>query len=65
MVEKPETEVQNNNGLPPSLLSGRVSHSNSGVKRVPYWRKLIWQHDKRTDDNKIILDCVRKMMKNK
>jgi hypothetical protein len=24
----------------------------------------IWQHDKRTDDNKIILNCVRKWMKN-
>ncbi len=25
----------------------------------------MWQHDKRTDDNKIILNCVRKLMKNK
>ncbi len=25
----------------------------------------IWQHDKRTDDSKIILNCVRKLMKNK
>ncbi len=25
----------------------------------------IWQHDKRTDDYKIILNCVRKLMKNK
>jgi len=25
----------------------------------------IWQHDKRTDDYKIILNCVRKFMKNK
>ncbi len=26
---------------------------------------LIWQHDKRTDDYKIILNCARKLMKNK
>jgi hypothetical protein len=26
---------------------------------------LIWQHDKRTEDNKIKLNCVRKLMKNK
>ncbi len=25
----------------------------------------IWQHDKRTDDYKIVLNCVRKSMKNK
>jgi hypothetical protein len=25
----------------------------------------IWQHDKRTDDYKIILNCVRKLMKYK
>ncbi len=25
----------------------------------------IWQHDKRTDDYKIIFNCVRKLMKNK
>jgi hypothetical protein len=25
----------------------------------------IWQHDKRTDGSKIILNCVRKLMKNK
>ncbi len=25
----------------------------------------IWQHDKRTDDDKIILNCVRKLTKNK
>jgi hypothetical protein len=24
----------------------------------------IWQHDKRTDDYEIILNCVRKLMKN-
>ncbi len=23
-----------------------------------------WQHDKKTDDYKIILNCVRKLMKN-
>jgi hypothetical protein len=25
----------------------------------------IWEHNKRTDDNKIILNCVKKLMKNK
>jgi hypothetical protein len=25
----------------------------------------IWQHDKRTDDYKKVLDCIRKLMKNK
>jgi hypothetical protein len=28
-------------------------------------RVWIWQHDKRTDHYKIILNCVRKLMKNK
>jgi len=55
--------------IPPSVLSGRVSHSSSGDRRIPWFMKssmvLIWQHDKRTDDYKIILNCVRKMMKNK
>jgi hypothetical protein len=25
----------------------------------------IWQHDKRTDENKILLNCARQLMKNK
>jgi hypothetical protein len=69
MVEKPKTEVQSDNGLPPSVLSGRASCSTSGDRRVPHLRKSstvwIWQHDKRTDDCKIILNCVRKLMKDK
>ena len=36
------------NGLSPSVLSGRVSHSSSGDRRVPWLRKSsmvwIWQH---------------------
>ncbi len=55
--------------LPPSVLSGRASHSNSGDRRVPWLKKSImvwiWQHDKRTDDCKIIQNCVRKLMINK
>ncbi len=51
------------------MLSGRVSRSSSGDKRVPWLDKSstvwIWQHDKRTDDYKIILNCVRKLIKNK
>jgi hypothetical protein len=51
------------------VLSGRVNHSSSGDRRVPQSRKSsmawIWQHDKRTYENKIILNCVRKLMKNK
>jgi hypothetical protein len=46
-------------------LSGRVSHSSSGDKRVPWLRKSsmvwIWQHDKRTDDYKIILNLCKKI----
>jgi hypothetical protein len=65
MVEEPKTEVNTDNGL----HSGRVSRSSSGDKRVPWLRKStmvwIWQHDKRTDDYKIIFNCVRKLMKNK
>ncbi len=34
MVEKPKTEVHTDKGLPPSVLSGRVSHSNSGHRSV-------------------------------
>jgi hypothetical protein len=63
MVEKPKTEMHTDNGLPPSVLSGRVSCFSSGDRRVLWLRKSstvwIWQHDK------IILNCVRKMMKNK
>ncbi len=55
--------------ISPSVLSGRVSHSSSEDRRIPWFMKssmvLIWQHDKRTDDYKIILNCLRKMMKNK
>jgi hypothetical protein len=51
------------------VLSGRVSHSSSGDQRVPKLRKSsmawIWQHDKRIDDNKIIFNCSKKLMKNK
>ncbi len=69
LLEKPKTEVHTDNGLPPSVLFGRVIHSSSGDRRVPLLRKpsmvWIWQHDKRTDDYKIILNCVRKLMKNK
>jgi hypothetical protein len=67
MVKKPKTEVHIENRLPPSVLSGRVSPSSSGDIRVPYLRKsftmLIRQNGKRVDDNKIILNCVRKLMK--
>jgi len=65
MVEKPKTEVHTDNGLPPSVLSGRVSCSSSGDRRVPWLRKSsmvwIWQHDKRTDDYKIILNLCKKI----
>jgi hypothetical protein len=63
------TKVHTDNGIPPSVLSGRVSHSSSGDRRVPWLRKYstvwIWQHGKRTDDYKIRLNCLRKLMKNK
>jgi hypothetical protein len=39
MAEKPKTQVHTDNGLPPSVLSGRVSHSSSGDRRVPWLRK--------------------------
>ncbi len=69
MVKNPKTEVHTDNGLPPSALSGRVSCSSSGDRRVRWLRKStmvwIWQDDKRTDDYKIILNCVRKLMKHK
>jgi hypothetical protein len=45
------------------------NRSSSGDRRVPLSRQSstlwIWQHDKRTADNKKILNCVRKLMKNK
>ncbi len=51
------------------MLSGRVSHSSFGNRRVPQASKLsmawIWQHDKRVDDNKIIFNCSKKNDKNK
>jgi hypothetical protein len=60
--------VHTDNGLPPSVLSGRVSHSSFGDRTVPWLRKSsavwIWQHDKRTDYYMILLNCVRKLMKN-
>ncbi len=65
----PKAEVHTNNGLPRSVLSGRVSHTSSGDGRVPQLRTSsmvwIWQHDKRADYYKIILNCVRKLMKYK
>jgi hypothetical protein len=49
--------------------SGRVSCSSSGDRRFLQLRKSstvqIWQHDKSTDDYKIILNCVRKLMEYK
>ncbi len=69
MVKKPKTEVHADNRLPPSVLSGRVSRSSSGDRRVPWLRKLstvwIWQHDKRTDNYKIILNLCKKIDENK
>ncbi len=64
MVKEPKTEVHTDNGLPLSVLSGRVSHSSSGDRRVPWLRKSlvwIWQHDKRTDDYNIILNLRKKI----
>jgi hypothetical protein len=69
MVKKPKTEVHTDNRLAPYVHSGRVSHSSSGDRRLPQFRKspMVWigQHDRGTDDYKIILNCVRKLMKNK
>ncbi len=69
MAEKPKTEVHTDNGLPPSAFSGRVSCSSSGDRRVPGFRKSsmlwIWQHDKRTDDYKIMLNLSIKIDENK
>jgi hypothetical protein len=68
MIEKPKTEVNTDNRLPHSLLSGKVSHSSFRDRRALQSRNSltmwIWQYEKRTDDNKI-LNCVRKLMKNK
>jgi hypothetical protein len=62
MADKPKTEVHTDNGLPPSVLSDRVSHSSSGDRRVPWFRESsmvwIWQHDEMTDDYKIIKNYV-------
>jgi hypothetical protein len=59
------TEVHTDNRPPPSVLSGRVSRSSSGDRKVPWLRKSsilwIWQHDKRTDDYKIILILCNKI----
>ncbi len=45
------------------LTPGRVSRSSSGDRRIPYLIKSlivwIWKDDKRTDDYKIILNCVK------
>jgi hypothetical protein len=64
MVKKP-TEVHTDNGLSPSVLSGRVNHSSSRDRRVPWLRKSsmvwIWQHDKRTDDYQIKLNLCEKI----
>jgi hypothetical protein len=35
LAEKPKTEVHADNGLPPSVISGRVSRSSSGDWIVP------------------------------
>jgi hypothetical protein len=35
LENEPKTEVQTNNGLPPSMLSGRVSHPSSKDRGVP------------------------------
>jgi hypothetical protein len=51
------------------MLSGRVSHSSSGDRRVPWLRKSstvwIWQPDKRTDDYKMIFNLCKKIDENK
>jgi hypothetical protein len=52
--------MHTDNGLPPSVLFGRVSCSSSGDRIVPWLKKSsmvwIWQHDKRTDDYMIIFN---------
>jgi hypothetical protein len=46
------------------VLSGRVRHSSSGDRRVPWLRKSSMartrQHDKRTNDYKLILNLFKK-----
>ncbi len=46
------------------MLPGRVSRFSYGDSRVPWLRKSsivwIWQHYKRTDDYKIILNLCKK-----
>jgi hypothetical protein len=68
MVDNSKIEVHPDNGLPLFVLSGR-SHSSSGGRRILQLRKSptvwIWSHDRRTDDYKVILNSVRKFMKNK
>ncbi len=65
MVKKPKTEAHTDNILPPSVLSGRVSHSISGDRRVPWLSKssMVWirQHDKTTDDYKMMLNVCKKI----
>ncbi len=65
MVKRPKTEVHTDKRLPPSVLSGRVSYSTSGDRRVLWLRKSsmvwIWQDDTRTDDCKIILNLHKKI----
>jgi hypothetical protein len=65
MVEKPKTEGQTDNELPPSVLCVRVSHYSSEDKRVPWLRKssMVWicQQERRTDDYKIILNLCKKI----
>jgi hypothetical protein len=57
--------VHTNNRLTPSVLSGRVRHSSSGDRRVPWLRKSSMtrtrQHDKRTDNYKVILNLCKKI----
>ncbi len=54
--------MHTDNGVPPFVLSGRVSCSSSGDRTIPLSRKSqmawIWQHGKRTvDDNNILMNC--------
>jgi hypothetical protein len=43
-------------------LALEIEETHSRGNHQTVW---IWQHDKRTYDYKIILHCVRKLMKNK
>jgi hypothetical protein len=69
MADKHKTEAHTDNGPSPSVLSGRLDHPISGDRRVPQLRKSlkvwIWHHGKRKDVNKKILNCMRKLIKNK